>query len=127
MRTPSGFITIVLSLSIALPAQTPISTEAALTERERVLLDRIGLLEKRLEAVEAKLPSAPSPATAPAPAAASPHEQRSATGDALSLPGFTPGTTMNVLLDGYYEYNFNHPVGRVNLLRPYDPASNNFT
>jgi hypothetical protein len=40
---------------------------------------------------------------------------------------FLHGTTINVGLDGYYEYNFNAPVGRVNLLRAYDVLSNNFS
>jgi len=35
-------------------------------------------------------------------------------------------TTINIGLDGYYEYNFNAPIGRVNLLRAYDVLSNNF-
>jgi len=33
-------------------------------------------------------------------------------------------TTLNVGIDGYYGYNFNNPVGRVNLLRAYDVLSN---
>lgn len=37
------------------------------------------------------------------------------------------GTTINLTLDGYYEYNFNSPVGRVNLLRAYDVSSNSFS
>jgi len=40
---------------------------------------------------------------------------------------FLKGTTTNVSLDGYYAYNFNHPVGRVNLLRSYDVLSNAFS
>jgi hypothetical protein len=36
-------------------------------------------------------------------------------------------TTINLSLDTYYEYNFNHPVGRVNLLRAYDVLSNEFS
>ena len=40
---------------------------------------------------------------------------------------FLRGTTTNVSLDGYYAYNFNHPVGRVNLLRSYDVLSNAFS
>ena len=35
-------------------------------------------------------------------------------------------TTVNLGLDGYYGFNFNNPVGRVNLLRAYDVLSNNF-
>src|SRR5262249_50459476 len=33
-------------------------------------------------------------------------------------------TTINLGLDFYYGYNFNNPVGRVNLLRAYDVLSN---
>ncbi|HTD57053.1 MAG TPA: outer membrane beta-barrel protein, partial [Silvibacterium sp.] len=40
------------------------------------------------------------------------------------LPG---GATLNFLLDGYYEYNFNDPIGRVNYLRAYDVLSNAFS
>ena len=39
---------------------------------------------------------------------------------------FLNGTTFNVGIDGYYEYNFNAPIGRVNLLRAYDVTSNSF-
>jgi hypothetical protein len=40
---------------------------------------------------------------------------------------FLRDTTINLGLDGYYAYNFNAPVGRVNLLRAYDVLSNNFS
>ncbi len=40
---------------------------------------------------------------------------------------FLHGTTINLGLDTYYEYNFNNPVGRVNLLRAYDVLSNEFS
>ena len=40
------------------------------------------------------------------------------------LPG---GATLNFLFDGYYEYNFNDPIGRVNYLRAYDVLSNVFS
>jgi hypothetical protein len=53
-----------------------------------------------------------------------------------SAPALTPedrstldylkGTTINAMFDGYYDYNFNNPVGRVNLLRAYDVLSNVF-
>ena len=104
--------------------------------REHQLTERIRTLEERLAALESRLP-APSPAAptaalapaSPATAAGTPPAppDHSATGDSLTLPGFAAGTTLNVLLDGYYEYNFNRPAGRVNLLRAYDPSSNNFT
>jgi hypothetical protein len=44
-----------------------------------------------------------------------------------SLLDFWKGTTINGEVDGYYEYNFNDPVGRVNLLRAYDVLSNAFS
>ncbi len=40
---------------------------------------------------------------------------------------FLRDTTFNVSFDGYYEYNFNQPIGRVNLLRAYDVSSNSFS
>jgi len=40
---------------------------------------------------------------------------------------FLRQTTISVGLDTYYEYNFNDPVGRVNLLRAYDVLSNEFS
>jgi len=36
-------------------------------------------------------------------------------------------TTINLGIDTYYAYNFNQPVGRVNLLRAYDVFSNEFS
>ena len=36
-------------------------------------------------------------------------------------------TTFNVTFDGYYSYNFNHPIGGINLLRAYDVQSNSFS
>jgi hypothetical protein len=47
--------------------------------------------------------------------------------DSLSrglLPG---GATWNFLFDGYYGYDFNHPLGRVQYLRAYDVLSNAFS
>ena len=41
--------------------------------------------------------------------------------------GFFGGTTINFLVDGYYGYNLNQPIGRVNLLRALTVTSNTFT
>lgn len=46
--------------------------------------------------------------------------------DATTLDFFR-GTTINFGIDGYYGYNFNQPIGRVNLLRAYDVTSNSFS
>lgn len=56
--------------------------------------------------------------------AASPPAARSQPASATGLPF---GTTLNFVLDGYYGYNFNAPIGRVNRLRAYDVSSNNFS
>ncbi len=40
---------------------------------------------------------------------------------------FWRDTTVNVTVDGYYGYNFNRPLGGINLLRAYDVLSNNFS
>ena len=91
------------------------------TPRERMMLDRIEQLEKRLATIEAK--------TSPAPALSveSPPPAPLTEKDSSSLPGFLAGTTINFDFDGYYEYNFNRPIGRVNLLRAYDVTSNSFS
>jgi len=44
------------------------------------------------------------------------------------LPALLPGgATLNYTLDGYYDYDFNHPIGRVQYLRAYDVLSNAFS
>jgi cell division protein FtsB len=43
------------------------------------------------------------------------------------VPDLLGGTTVSFLIDGYYAYNFNDPIGRVNLLRAYDVLSNAFS
>jgi hypothetical protein len=44
------------------------------------------------------------------------------------LPGLLPGgATLNYFFDGYYGYDFNHPLGRVQYLRAYDVLSNAFS
>ena len=40
---------------------------------------------------------------------------------------FLRDTTVNLGLDTYYGYNFNNPIGRVNVLRAYDVLSNEFS
>ena len=41
--------------------------------------------------------------------------------------GFLRGTSVNFAVDTYYAYNFNDPIGRLNLLRVYDVSSNAFS
>jgi hypothetical protein len=60
-----------------------------------------------------------------APAAGEP--QPAAASAPATESGILRGTTINFLFDGYYGYNFNNPIGRVNLLRAYDVSSNAFS
>jgi hypothetical protein len=99
-----------------------------LTLREQKMVARIDVLEQRLASLEARLG-----ATTAAPAAeAKPVEAAAVAAQALAKPpepsgGFLSDTTFNMTLDGYYGYNFNRPVGRINLLRAYDVLSNSFS
>ena len=63
--------------------------------------------------------SAPAPVSVPAAPVLVPE-------DAPNL-AFLRGTTLSFGVDGYYGYNFNAPIGRVNLLRAYDVSSNSFS
>jgi hypothetical protein len=49
------------------------------------------------------------------------------TSDDKKVLDFLHDTTINLNLDTYYAYNFNHPYDEVNLLRAYDVLSNNFS
>ncbi len=133
MTLSSRLAGVVLCCASALLARTPAS-QAPQSERERALLDRIEALDKRVAALEAALsrsPAAPAgsvpgstatgAAATPAPAANVPTEEGANRG-ILGLPG----TTLNFYFDGSYGWNFNRPVGRVNLLRANDVLSNSF-
>lgn len=119
-----------------------VSDTAPVTDRERMLLDRIAKLEQRVEALETKLsaaasqpaalqpatqPSAPGLAQGPAPAAQPAANVAATPTPAPVPPSFLGGTTVNAAIDTYYSYNFNDPIGRVNLLRAYDVSSNAFS
>ena len=64
---------------------------------------------------------------APALAVAQPHTAQASfavNAEERKSLDFLRDTTINLGLDTYYGYNFNNPVGRVNLLRAYDVLSN---
>ena len=73
---------------------------------------------------------APGPDPATAAASASPAQNAPASvisADDRKNLDFLRDTTLNFGIDSYYAYNFNNPVGRVNLLRAYDVLSNEFS
>ncbi len=76
--------------------------------------------------------STPIPVSAAAPAAASASTAAPSAAPVLQAQdaptlNFFRGTTLNFVVDGYYGYNYNEPIGRVNLLRAYDVSSNSFS
>jgi Putative beta-barrel porin-2, OmpL-like. bbp2 len=82
------------------------------------LQGRIDDLEARLRAAQAPQPAAQPPPGQPAPVAPVLPERTGA---------FLRSTSINFLVDTYYSYNINHPIGRANSLRAYDVTSNNFS
>ena len=127
-------------------AQTPSSEGASNAVDSRItdLTHEVEDLKRLVHELQAQLPKqAPAPAaaaaapdTTPATATATPATSTPAgTGVA---PGTAPaapskqgadflGLTVNALIDTYYEYNTNSPIGRVNTLRAYDVSSNSFS
>ena len=71
----------------------------------------------------------PAKATAPAESSQTPTADRQGVLEAQDKKNleFLRDTTIDLAVDTYYAYNFNHPVGRVNLLRAYDVLSNEFS
>ncbi len=126
-------------------------------ERERALLERIENLERRLAELEARtsprtrigdlqdrLSNAGVARSSVSVVGRDSGESGATPGANSELAGrtqpapvqtvqhlgnldFLRGTTLNLTLDGYYGYNFNRPLGRVNLLRAYDVSSNSFS
>lgn len=138
-------------LMIALLSPLPVhaqeasaSAPAAPVQANQDLQHRVGELEAQvaeLKALVKQLQSAISGSSAsPASGEVGAHSQLAAGGpgqapvaSSLVAPkddknlDFLRGTTINLNLDGYYGYNFNQPIGRVNLLRAYDVTSNSFS
>jgi hypothetical protein len=112
----------ILGFPAKVQAQSTEGTEIQqLRELVLELQSRIEQLEKsqgsNVQQIERQQP-APAPATL---------GSLSITKDDRSLLDFLRSTTINGALDGYYGYNFNQPIGRVNLLRAYDVSSNSFS
>lgn len=117
---------LVLACVLAAPIW---AAETTASEREKLLLDRIERLEKRVAELE-KRTGSPMPAPATEPLAAAPAVAVSARPPAPPVPpasDWLRSTTVNFQVDAYYGYNFNSPIGRANLLRTYDVLANAFS
>ena len=89
-------------------------------------------LQRRVDQLEARLGVAPA-AEQPDKTEATQAAEQALPASAQTVPSepapsnFLRGVSVNFLLDGYYGYNFNDPIGRVNRLRAYDVLSNTFS
>ncbi|HWR50576.1 MAG TPA: outer membrane beta-barrel protein [Bryobacteraceae bacterium] len=104
---------------------TCVAAQKPLTGRERMLLERIEELERRLALLEERTGRTANAEPAAAPASRTP--PGAANPEATPASKLPEGATISVNLDGYYGYNFNRPYGGTNVLRAYDVSSNSFS
>ena len=144
----SGVFALMVVWSCAAYGQTQNPPHASYAGRESLerqveeLRRTVAQLSNRVEILEAERkangtnpsPSASPTALNPEPSTEQTQQPPIATadlphvsGEEQGMAGILQDTTLNVTLDGYYAYNFNSPVGRVNLLRAYDVSSNSFS
>jgi len=115
-------IAFLLATNSTLKAQ-----DAALEKQVAELRDLVVKLQTRVDQLEKReamaRPAEPPPQAVSQGAQTAPLPAPQVTTDSNPLGG----TTLNFAFDGYYGYNFNNPIGRVNLLRAYDVSSNAFS
>ena len=130
------------AVSLHAQSATPVQSSATV-ENPHVMQQRIDKLEaevSELKSIVKQLQGAHSSSNAAAQSAAETQAEPTAQSAAAQKPqpsilrqedtktlDFLRDTTVSLGLDGYYAYNFSHPVGRVNLLRAYDVLSNEFS
>lgn len=121
---------LVLRGQAAPPTNADLAKQVAdLTALTQKLQQRVDELAARLGAAAAGQPSVQSvakPAVAEADQPAIPPASQTAPSEP-AISNFLRGTSINTLVDTYYGYNFNDPIGRVNRLRAYDVLSNAFS
>jgi hypothetical protein len=111
---------VVTTLGIAMTPRAALAQ--GLTNQQ--LLERIEGLEAQLAALKSLVGA--QLAGVQVPSAEAPKNQAVKT-DASSSLDYLRDLKFGSSLDTYYGFNFNRPVGRVNLLRAYDVMSNNFS
>ena len=129
--------TIVVSLLVSLApwvGRAQEKTDESSTELSRRVTELAALVQKlqtRVDELEGKSHVSSRPAVSDSSMAAPAQSSMSQASPPPSVPrsgsSLLGGTTVNFLFDGYYAFNFNNPIGRVNLLRAYDVSSNAFS
>src|ERR1035438_10847727 len=134
-RVSRGNLAVLLCVSLAPWAgHAQERTDESAAELSRRVTELSALVQKllaRVDELEGKpRVSSQSAVSNPSPAA----PEQSPASQSLSTPSASRsgttllgGTTVNFLFDGYYGFNFNNPIGRVNLLRAYDVSANAFS
>jgi hypothetical protein len=130
-RVASIAVMILFAVSLLYSEQEqPVPASAQEVQELRQLVHdlqaKVAILEGQ---AQTPLPAsaAENPSGAPQPANRTPAPTSALSPDDRGVLDFFHGTTINLGIDGYYGYNFNQPVGRVNLLRAYDVSSNSFS
>jgi hypothetical protein len=96
----------------------------------KILVQQLQTRVAQLETQQQKAQTPPGPGNVPSNATVSQSSTpvpQVLSQDDRGVLDFLHDTTLNLTFDGYYGYNFNRPVGRVNLLRSYDVTANSFS
>jgi hypothetical protein len=127
----------MMVITLALPSLAAAQVPAGQTAIDQQLAQLSALVEKlqaRVDELEERLRSTERVVQAASPRPLDARAEAKSSGDQVPIPtnpsasvDALRGTTVNFLLDGYYGYNFNNPIGRANLLRAYDVSSNAFS
>jgi hypothetical protein len=110
--------TLFASVAAAQPVDARSADDGIADDRIADLTREVAELKQLVHQLQDQLPAQPPPSESTVKAAETP----ASTADEL-----LHGVTIGALLDSYYEYNTNSPVGRVNTLRAYDVSSNSFS
>jgi Putative beta-barrel porin-2, OmpL-like. bbp2 len=109
-------------------AQTP----QVMQERIDKLEGEVSELKAIVKQLQSGSPASEVPVAQPSPGGTvetkvATEQQNSMQAEDRKALDFLQNTMINLGIDTYYTYNFNHPVGRVNMLRAYDVLSNEFS
>ena len=113
----------------ATTSSAPVDSSAEIQQLKSMvqqLQTRVSQLEKQQGIVSSSVSATPAAIEPADPSAPQPASQSLTTQD-RGILDFFRDSTINVGVDTYYAYNFNAPIGRVNLLRAYDVLSNAFS
>jgi putative OmpL-like beta-barrel porin-2 len=137
MSVKESVVTVVVVMlvgGLVLCAAPAIAQETKSSDPEvRQLQELVLKLQARIEQLERRQGTAARPAkdaqlvSSQPVGSPPPADTQAVSKDDRAILDFFRGTTINGALDGYYGYNFNQPIGRVNLLRAYDVSSNSFS